>query len=225
MKKSNILSGIFVLLLFAAFFGWLIRQCHIKDFYVAEPGILYTSGQPRGMDYLRLLYRYHIATIVNVRNVYEHRDRNWYNEEVVWTRNNGVNFIEMPIDKGKLPDKKTQERFLTIMANKDNLPVLLHGSGDDPRVAMLLAVWLAKTKKYSAEQILQSVKRILDDKKPTKAQIEFINKLCNGNLPVGTAPGPDAAGGPVEEGPAAVAFGKTPAWSAAKNLPEPAVLP
>jgi protein tyrosine/serine phosphatase len=132
------------------------------------------------MDYTRLLYKYHIATIVNVRSASEHREKNWFNEEITWVRNNGVKYIEMPIEKGDyFPDKGTQEQFLSIMADKENLPVLLHGSGGEKRVPMLTAVWLIKANGLSVKETLEVVDEINDDRQVTEAESKFISGLVN----------------------------------------------
>ena len=177
-KQSPIASIIIPLVITAAVF-FLVGHFHIKNFHPIEPGTLYTSGQPRGMDYTRLLYKYHIATIVNVRSVSEHRERNWFNEEITWVRNNGVRYIELPIRRDKyFPDEKTQEQFLNVMADKENLPVLLHGSGGRKRVPMLTAVWLIKSNGLSIEETVKVVERI-NDRKVTEAESKFINDLAN----------------------------------------------
>ena len=79
----------------------MVRHFHIKNFKTVAGGVLYTSGQPRGMDYTRLLYKYHIATFVNVRQSSEHREENWYNEEQTWMKGDGnsVYYVEIPIEK------------------------------------------------------------------------------------------------------------------------------
>ena len=127
----------------------LVQSFCIKNFRVVQPSLLYTSAQPKGMDYNRLLYKYHIATIINLRSPAEHREQNWYNEEITWVRSNSVKYFEMPLDRdisvpSHFPDAKMQEQFLAIMADKANLPVLVHDSSGESRVAMLAAVWLAK---------------------------------------------------------------------------------
>lgn len=157
----------------------MVRHFHIADFHVVKPGVLYTSGQPRGMDYTRLLYGYHLATIVNIRPVSEHREENWLNEEIIWAKNNSINYIEMPIEKNNyFPDKQTQDKFLAITADRKNLPVLLHGSGDDKRVAMLAAVWLEKSQGQSVEETTKAVEKIIDNRKLTEAEIKFISHLA-----------------------------------------------
>jgi protein tyrosine/serine phosphatase len=177
MKKKPSSSIIYIILIITLAI-FLIRHFHIKDFCVMEPDILYTSGQPRGMDYTRLLYKYHISTIVNIRPALEHMEKNWHNEEVIWTKNNAVLYLEIPIEKNNyFPDEQTQNKFIAIMADKHNLPVLLHGSDDDKRVAMLAAVWLRKYQQLSAQETIIQVKKIIDDRPLTEQEIAFINNL------------------------------------------------
>jgi protein tyrosine/serine phosphatase len=178
-KKRSLNRLIIILLIIAAATYFLVHHFHINDFRVIEPAVLYTSGQPRGMDYPRLLYKYHIATIVSVRSPSEHKDQNWHTEEITWTRNNGVKYIEMPIKKNSyFPDEQTQNNFIAIMANKDNLPVLLHGGRKDKRVAMLVAVWLRKSQGYTAEHTAETIKKIIEDRQLTEDEITFINHLA-----------------------------------------------
>jgi protein tyrosine/serine phosphatase len=178
IKKKQPWRGIIIILLIIVAATLLFDHFHINNFRTVEPGVFYTSGQPSGMDYTRLFYSYHVATIVNIRPASEHREKNWRNEEIVSTRNNGINYIEIPIEKvNYFPDKQIQEQFLTIMGNKNNLPVLLHGGRNDKRVAMLVAVWMIKTQKFSLERTLKEVHRILEDREPTQEEIKFIENL------------------------------------------------
>lgn len=182
MKKTPVGLIIIVLLITAAVV-LLVRHFHIKNFHTVKPGVLYTSGQPRGMDYTRLLYKYHIAAIVNVRSASEHRERNWYNEEVTWVRNNGVKYFELPIERHNpakpFHDEAVQKKFLEIMAERENQPVLLHGSSGRKRVSMLAAAWLIKSGGLSVEETAKVVEKINDNRKLTEAEIEFINQLAN----------------------------------------------
>lgn len=173
-KKKSLLNLVLAVLIIAGAITLLVRHFHIKDFRIIKDEVLYISDQPRGMDYTRLLYNHHITTIVNVRDESEHLEINWRNEEINWTKNNGVNYIELPINrKDYFPDKQTQQRFIEIMSEKKNLPVLLHGSGDDKRVAMLMAVWL-KTQGWTSEEVLKTIHKIIDDRKLTDAEKKFI---------------------------------------------------
>ena len=173
-KKKQSPIGLIIILLIVAAVILLVRHFHIKNFHVIEPGVLYTSGQPRGMDYTRLLYKYHIGAIVNVRSASEHREKNWYNEEITWVRNNGVEYEELPIEKDNyLPDKQTQDQFLNIMADKANLPVLLHDSNGRKRVSILAAVWAVKARGDTVVEVIELVRGIKEHP-VTEAEKSFI---------------------------------------------------
>lgn len=159
----------------------LARHFHIKHFNAVVPGELYTAGQPRGMDYTRLTYKYHIATIVNVRKSTEHREENWYNEEKTQTKDHGLNYIELPIEKhgpsDGFPDETTQIQFLGIMADKSNYPVLLHSNSGKKRVYRLAAVWLIIEKGYTVDETMKIMKKI-KEASLSEEEIEFVNKLA-----------------------------------------------
>ncbi|NIA17234.1 MAG: hypothetical protein GWO86_02685 [Planctomycetes bacterium] len=158
----------------------LQRHFSIRNFHVIEPDILYTSGQPRGMDYTRLLYKYHIGTFINLRSEDEHRDHNWYNEEIIWMRNNGANYVNLPVNKyGRakgFPDEETQKKFLEIMADKSNLPILIHDSSGEERSPRLAAVWMIKSGKYSLDDTIKKVAKIKKNAL-TAEEIEFLNTI------------------------------------------------
>ncbi|MFH1369858.1 MAG: tyrosine-protein phosphatase [Planctomycetota bacterium] len=181
MKKKNRLKPIVIILLIAAAAVLLAKQFQIKNFNIISPGALYTSGQPRGMDYSRLLYKYHIATIINLRSPAEHRERNWYSEEITFVRGNGVKYFELPLEKNinnpaYFPDGNMQEQFLAIMADKTNLPVLVHDSSGKNRPAMIAAVWLAKNVKCPAEKVLATAEKIKNE--PLREpETKFIHSL------------------------------------------------
>jgi len=179
-KKKRQTTGLKVALLIALGIFLLVKHFHIRNFHTVEPEMLYTSAQPRRMDYTRMLYRYHIATIVNLRSPDEHRERNWYNEEITWVRSSGVRYFELPVRRDNyFPDEHTQQEFLKIMNDKTNLPVLLHGSGGEKRVPMLTAVWLIKNRGYSLEDTLKIVDKLNDDRKITDSERQFITHLAD----------------------------------------------
>jgi len=180
-NKKKTPAGLIVTLLVTAAVILLVRHFHIKNLHIIKPDVLYTSGQPRRMDYTRLLYKYHIATIVNIRSASEHREKNWYNEEITWVRNNGVKYEELPIDRSLnranyFPNESIQKKFLEIMADKDSLPVLLHGSSGRKRVSMLASVWLRKAQGYSVEDTARIVEKI-KEQPLTEKEKEFIEGL------------------------------------------------
>ncbi len=97
-------------------------------------------------------------------------------------RENGVNYVELSIERTdrtrQFPDEDTQTRFLEIMADPQNLPVLIHGSSGRKRESILSAVWLIKAREYSVAKAIEVVERI--KKKPvTDPEKQFIQRLAN----------------------------------------------
>ncbi len=181
MKNKNPFSFWFWLTVIILAVIGLVRHFHIKNFQVVAPGVLYTSGQPRGMDYTRLLYKYHIATFVNLRKIDEHRKDNWYTEEISWMRNKGVKYIEMPMEKhvsiDDIPDMNNLQKFLDIMSQSSNLPVLLHDSSGRKRVAYLAAVWMLKSGDFNLQQTIEKVKQI-KDQPLTEQETAFLQSIA-----------------------------------------------
>jgi hypothetical protein len=181
VKKKNPLLTLIIIAILAGAIVMLVNSFRIKDLHVISPGVLYTSAQPRGMDYTRLLYKYHIGAIVNLRSPAEHREQNWYNEELTWVRSNGVKYIEMPLDRNiddpaHFPDANMQQQFIAIMADKKNLPVLVHDGKGEDRVATMAAVWLIQTEHLSPQQVFDITEKI--KKSPlVESEKTFINGL------------------------------------------------
>ncbi len=179
-KKNPFLFWLWLAVIILSIVG-LVRHFHIKNFQTVAPGVLYTSGQPRGMDYTRLLYKYHIAAFVNLRNPDEHRERNWYNEEITWMKSNGVKYIELPIEKDApdegFPESQDCQKFLEIMSQSSNLPVLIHDSSGKKRVAYLAAVWMLKSGGFTLQQTIDKVRQIKESPL-TDQETEFLQSVA-----------------------------------------------
>ncbi|MCX5633134.1 MAG: tyrosine-protein phosphatase [Phycisphaerae bacterium] len=181
-KKNPFLFWFWLTVIILSIIG-LVRHFHIKNFQVIAPGVLYTSGQPQGLDYTRLLYKYHIATFVNLRYPDEHREHNWYNEEITWMRDKSVNYIELPMEKNvstdDIPDMNNYQKFLEIMNQRTNLPVLLHDSNGKKRVPYLAAIWMLKSGGFTYEQTVEKIKKI-NDRPLNEEETNFLKSLSAG---------------------------------------------
>jgi protein tyrosine/serine phosphatase len=176
-KKHNDIKTFAIIILITLGCIWLVKHFHIKNFHVVQPAVLYTSGQPRGMDYTRLLYKYNIATIVNLREADEHREDHWYHEEITWTRENGVKYVELSFPKRPqyYPPVNIQSKFLSLITDDENRPILIHDSAGKKRVSMLAAVYLAKVKNMPPEKIFKIIKKIKESL--NQQDKEYIKKL------------------------------------------------
>jgi len=178
MKKKRPIIAVVTLIVVAAIIALFVEDFRVEDFHIVEPRVLYTCGQPRGMDYLRLLYKYHVVTWVNVRPVTEDLQANWYPAEMNFVRENGLAYHTLSIDRdAAVPDPVTCRRFLDIMAQAVNRPVLLHGDRNDRRVALLTALWLRKGLNLSPEQALARVRAMPGGRDLAAEHLAFIDAL------------------------------------------------
>lgn len=179
-KKNSVFFWIWTTVIIFLIIG-LIRHFHIKNFHTIVPEVLYTSGQPRGMDYTRLLYKYHIAAFVNLRTSIEHRDKNWHAEEVEWMKTSGVKYYEVPMDKDipseDIPNSEFCKKFLEIMDEKTNYPVLLHDNTGRKRVMYLAAVWMLKSGQFDLEQTIKKIKQIRGEP-PEEWEIDYLKSIA-----------------------------------------------
>lgn len=179
-KKNNLKALLTIIVIIAVIIG-LVKHFRIDNFHIIKRDVLYCSGQPHGMDYTRLLYKYHIATFVNIRNADEHRSQNWYNEEITWMRENGANYIDLPIDRygrtPSMPTAETIEKFTAIMSSPSNLPVLVHGSSGEKRIAMLVGAWMLKSGDFKLRKALKTAESI-KGQKLTAYEIDFLKSFA-----------------------------------------------
>lgn len=109
-----------------------VRERHLRNVRVVEDGVLYRSGQPSPMGLDRLVHDYDIRTVVCFRDAEEGKNpvppEQW--EEVACSRL-GIRYVRMPLvvwthKDGAIPADENVRRFVAIMADRKNHPVLIH---------------------------------------------------------------------------------------------------
>jgi protein-tyrosine phosphatase len=108
------------------------------NFHTVEHGQAYRSAQPSGAQLVKLLRRYHIGTVVNLRGVNVHA---WYHEERGVTRRYRVAQVDIPFAAGRVPFVRD---LLTLVAAFDDSPrpILVHCSWGADRTGLASALFL-----------------------------------------------------------------------------------
>lgn len=95
-------------------------------------------------------------------------------------KHKGVNYIELPMEKNisaeDIPDAVDSQKFLEIMNQSSNLPVLLHDSTGRKRVAYLAAIWMLKSGKFNYQQTFEKIKQIRG-KSLTERETAFLQSI------------------------------------------------
>jgi tyrosine-protein phosphatase SIW14 len=181
----------------AAFYGFY----YIPHFAVVREGVLYRSGQPDLGDLKRLRDAYGVRTIVNLRRVDEQdgSDGPTFKEERVEAERLGMRFVHMPMDSDLPVDPKDIQRWLKIVNDKNNWPVLVHCKRGVDRTGLLAAVYRTDVQGWEPKRALDEAvaERLRPEDNP---YIKAYILACRSNAAeqIATVPSPAAHGETVD---------------------------
>ena len=151
--------------------GYLLaREKHLRNVRVVEEGVLYRSGQPSPAGLGRLIHDYDIRTVVCFRDVEDGKavvpPDQW---EEGFCANLGINYVRMPLrvwsyDKGVVPADENVRKFLDIMADPKNQPVLVHCFRGVHRTGTYCAIFRMERQGWSNEDAIEELKELGYDK-------------------------------------------------------------
>ena len=118
-----------------------------RRFACVESGVLYRSGQPGGKAVRVFRERYKIRTIVNLRSPGKLKVDSRAQQEIAFARENGMNFVNLPYGD---PSPEVQvEKFLAIVSDSANHPVLVHCAEGKERSGVMVAAWRMRKQGWS----------------------------------------------------------------------------
>ncbi len=138
---------------------------YIPHFSIVQEGVLYRSGQPGEGDLQRLRDAYGIRTVVNLRRENEQTGEKGlpFEQERAEVDRLGMHFIHLPMEGDDPVDTKTVDRWLEIVRDKDNWPILVHCKQGVDRTGLLAAVYRIKVQGWAPEKALaEAIKERMD---------------------------------------------------------------
>ncbi len=142
---------------------------HAKRLRTVTPGVLYRSGCLTQRGFLDAVDRFGIRTIINLQDEFpdpelpEHYfGGSWCRESELCERLH-VRYLWMPpdiISRRKIPAERPQaiERFLAVMDDPKNHPVLIHCKAGLHRTGVMAAVYRMEYENWSPAEALQEMK-------------------------------------------------------------------
>jgi tyrosine-protein phosphatase SIW14 len=140
-----------------------VREKNLGHFRVVEEGRLYRSAQltPAGLD--RVIHDHRIRTVISFRDVEAGKTvippDEW---EELFCRKLGVNYVRMPLRHwspidGVPPAEENVTRFLEIMRDPKNYPVLVHCFRGVHRTGSYCAIYRMEFQGWSNQEAMEEL--------------------------------------------------------------------
>lgn len=123
------------------------RNAHLRNFSVVKPGVLYRSGQMSVAGLERIVHDHGIRTVVTLRDALVEGERppDWREQE--FCRNQDIQYVRIrprmwsSADGGPAPAEAGVHRFLAVMDDPANYPVLVHCMAGIHRTGACVAIY------------------------------------------------------------------------------------
>jgi tyrosine-protein phosphatase SIW14 len=135
------------------------RKAHIRNFRVVRDGVLYRSGQLSPIGLKTVLEDHAIKTVITLRDAYQpgNAPPDW--EEEQYCREQGIGYYRIPprnwwAPDGSVPAEEGVRKFLEIMDNPENRPVLIHCFRGVHRSGAFCAIYRMEYERWSRAEAI-----------------------------------------------------------------------
>ncbi len=161
------LNYVFGLLILALIVGGPLayssyRHAHLRQFRVVEEGVLYRSGQLSRAGLKRLIHDHGIRTVVSLRDAYTPDQAPPDLEEEQFCRGQELNYVRITprawwASDSSVPAARGVEKFLSVMRDPANFPVLIHCYAGVHRTGAHCAVYRMEFHRWSNHRAIAEV--------------------------------------------------------------------
>jgi tyrosine-protein phosphatase SIW14 len=137
-------------------------QAQTRNFRVVKDGVLYRSGQDTLFGLKNLLHEYRIRTVVTLRGPREEGDPAPDQAEEDYCTAEEINYVRLPpahweSAEGPPPVQANVERFLAVMRDPANYPVLVHCTAGIHRTGAYCAIYHMEFDHWSNERAIEEM--------------------------------------------------------------------
>lgn len=139
------------------------REKHFRNFRVVEPGVLYRSGQMSLSGFEKAVTTYGIRTVVTLRDADIEGERPPDADEEALCRKLDIRHVRIRprawwSEDGPAPVEVGVKRFLAVMDDPANFPVLVHCFAGIHRTGSYVAVYRMEYDHWSNERALKELR-------------------------------------------------------------------
>ena len=127
-------------------FCCLLTGC--SNIHEVTPGVLYRSAQLSGSRFDRLIQKYRIKTVINLRGA--STGAKWYQDEVRVMQMDGVTHLDISLSAVRYVSARKIDSIMQV-ASSATKPILVHCQGGADRSSLFCAAWRLKCENASVE--------------------------------------------------------------------------
>lgn len=139
------------------------QHTHLRNLRVVEDGVLYRCGQltPEGLD--RVIREKNIKLVISLRGARKEGDSAPDEWEEAFCKARGVAYARLEPqvwgadEKGEIPADKNVSRFVELLADKRNHPVLVHCFAGIHRTGTMCAIYRMEFQGWPAERAMEEM--------------------------------------------------------------------
>ena len=158
-SRAGLFATIVVLLIAAAggMYAWQTHQAYHLG--TVQAGVLYRDGAKSVGQFSTALDRVHPATVVSLVDAQESADpgKPQFAEESKLCEKKGVRLEKIEVKLGGWPTTEDIQRFLRIVSDKQNQPVLVHCAQGVRRTAMFVAAYQESVLGYDKQKAKDAI--------------------------------------------------------------------
>jgi protein tyrosine/serine phosphatase len=165
MRIVRIFLGLAIVAIIVAgpYYFYQFRKAQFRNFHVVKEGVLYRSGQMTQDGFQRMVYDHSIKTVISLRFASNPKDAPPDVFEEGLSRSMGMNHFRIPYRSwhsvhGSIPADKGVNKFLKIMRDPANYPVLIHCFAGIHRTGAYCAIFRIEFDHWSNEQAMAEMK-------------------------------------------------------------------
>ncbi len=137
------------------------RYDGLTHFSVVAPGVLLRCGQPHVRDLEQIRMTHGLRTVVCARGGTRHPLRGrWFRRERRYCAERGIRLVHLPFSDSATPPAEVFDRFVEIVADGGNQPVLVHCEQGFHRTGVLCAAYRVRLCGWSLAEAVAEMDRL-----------------------------------------------------------------
>ena len=155
--------GILAILILGPLVYVIYRPLHVRNLRVVKDNVLYRSGQPSLMGLKDLVHDYGIRTVITLRDAMTPGEPPPSLEEERYCEAEGITYCRITPRKwaapdGSVPAAEGVRKFLAIMDDRANYPVLIHCFAGVHRTGAYCAIYRMEYDSWTNEEAIAEMR-------------------------------------------------------------------